>query len=88
MSEKLKISERIWAKLNDDHGVLDDDFECIAHDSEALEAKVEKLEGTLENTLEVLDQFNSRWPEINSLSLKIVKVINQAPPEGGSDETK
>ena len=43
MSEKLKISERIWAKLNDHNGVLDDDFECIAHEAKALESENEAL---------------------------------------------
>ena len=40
MSKKT-ISERIWAKLHDHHGDLDDDFECIAHDAEACEKQVE-----------------------------------------------
>ena len=40
MSDKT-ISERIWAKLWDHHGDLDDDFECIAHDAEALEKQLE-----------------------------------------------
>ena len=42
MTDKT-ISERIWAKLHDHHGDLDDDFECIAHDAEDIEKKVKEL---------------------------------------------
>ena len=48
---KKTISERIWAKLHDHHGDLDDDFECIAHDADDIEKQFYKLEEYTEHLL-------------------------------------
>ena len=80
MSEKLKISERIWAKLNDHNGVLDDDFECIAHDAKALEAEVKELEAELKDRTkirEITEKLRQQWDDYQALQAKV---------EGESDE--
>ena len=66
------ISERIWAKLWDHHGDLDDDFECIAHDAEDIEKKVAWHEVDAKTQIAII---NSHKKEIQDLK-KQVKELN------------
>ena len=68
---KKTISERIWAKLHNHHGDLDDDFECIAHDAEDLEKKMAWYKVDAKTQIAII---NSHKKEIKALEEKLNKL--------------
>ena len=67
MSDKI-ISERIWMKIHDHDGLVDDDFDCIAHDAEAFEKEVEKLKN---DKINLIKELTNRWSKVEALEKEV-----------------